>query len=89
MKKLIKKIICWWFGCRPDYDGPVCGYNYGSAVPCSRCGSHDTSYADRVGETRHAAMVESIKYWGLRKWVPEKCPDCGKRYGDHGDCLPF
>lgn len=21
--------------------------------------------------------------------VPGKCPDCGRRYGDHEDCIPF
>ena len=81
-------VICWWFGCRPDYEHP-CELSPNYLVPCRRCGSRDTTYADRVGDTRHAALVAWLKHWLLRRWMPARCSDCGKRFGEHDKCLPF
>lgn len=80
--------LCWWLGCRPAYDHS-CDLSPNYAVPCSRCGAPDTSYADRVGDSRHAAFVRWLHYWLLRRWVPACCGTCGKRYGRHDRCLPF
>jgi hypothetical protein len=30
-----------------------------------------------------------LRYWLFRRWWPEPCRDCGKRFGHHDDCLPF
>lgn len=81
-------LVCWWFGCRPDYDHPgEVAPNY--IVPCSRCGAPDTPYADRVGDTRHQHAVDFLRYWGFRRWWPTRCASCGKRFGAHRECLPF
>lgn len=76
------KLRCWWFGCRgynPDYDDL-----------CGRCGQ-EIPYHDLVGDTRHEYFKFLLKYWFYRKWIPEKCKDCNKRYGRHTDCdeIPF
>lgn len=81
-------LLCWWFGCLPDYDHP-CELSPNYVVPCRRCGERDTSYADRVGDTRHAKLIQVLRYWLWRRWMPAKCSDCGKRRGGHDQCLPF
>ena len=73
------KILCWWFGCKPQSEHAPDW----SAPPCRRCGGW-VDYADLVGDTRH----ERLKAW-LFGWWPRKCKDCGKRFGNHDDCLPF
>lgn len=79
---------CWWFGCLPDYErGDASGADY--VVPCHRCKAHDTSYADRVGDTRHNRFMGRVRYWCWRRWWPARCRDCGHRSGDHSQCLPF
>lgn len=84
-------VFCWWFGCKPGKlsrhyysDGSGCDDYYN----CVRCGN-EVDYGDLVGDTRHARFVAALKYWLFRRWFPEKCCDCGKRYGDHKGCLPF
>ena len=87
--EMLKRLICWWFGCVPDYRHPSC--QPGSpVVPCLRCGAPDTDYSDCVGDTRHRRMIEGL-HDRLLWWWPEKCPDCGKRFGRHEACdtLPF
>lgn len=75
---------CWWFGCDPDLEKPV-----DEPIPCLRCGAHDVTYDVLVGDTRHNRAKDFLRYWLLRKWFPERCPCCKKRYGDHPKCLPF
>lgn len=85
---MLKKAICWWFGCDPDYDHP-CELSPNYVVSCKRCGASDTSYSDRVEDTRHQRMVDWLRYWLFRRWSLEKCGDCGRRFGKHEGCLPF
>ena len=85
----MNKILCWWFGCKPDFDNKKQIDHYDYAIPCKRCGAYDTPYSDWVGDTRHNRFCEIVKYMFFRKWFPKKCKECGKRYGDHGDCIPF
>jgi hypothetical protein len=82
------QLLCWWRGCDPDYEHP-CELAPNYIVPCKRCGAADTDYADRVGETRENAAKDVARRILLRWWLPEKCGDCGKRYGTHHDCVPF
>lgn len=76
-------LICWWCGCVPDYDSP-----YIDVLPCMRCGAPDTTYADRVGDTRNSRTMDWLCAPFYRLW-PRRCVDCGKRFGHHDDCLPF
>lgn len=80
------KLLCWWFGCEPDYIARA--YNH-DATPCTRCGAHDVSYSDMVGDTRHHRFVEALSFW--KRWLPARCGDCHKRFGDHSKCddIPF
>jgi hypothetical protein len=91
MNRRLSRIVCWWLGCRPDYEATRHDYY---AVPCERCAAPDTSYADRVGDTRHARMVDRL--WRLRRhlfdrWRAEPCPACGQRGKCAADCdgIPF
>lgn len=88
LDRLVRRLACWWFGCAPDYDHP-CELAPNYVVPCVRCGAHETSYADRVGDTRHNRAKEWLRYWCLRRWLPARCTCCGKRFGEHPECLPF
>lgn len=87
----VRQIICWWFGCSPIYEAE----HHGSGtMPCERCGAPDTTYSDRVGDTRHHRMVErlrSIKWMLLESWRPKPCPACGQRGNCDDDCdgIPF
>lgn len=87
-----KWLACWWFGCRPaDYD--VMQHD-SEAIPCERCGAPDTSYADRVGDTRHARMVgilRGLRWRLLDSWRPKPCPACGRRGRCAAGCdgIPF
>lgn len=86
----VGRLACWWFGCAPDYDHP-CELAPNYVVPCVRCGAHETSYADRVGDTRHNRAKAWARYWLWRKWWPAKCSDCGGRWQHDAtrDHLPF
>lgn len=55
----MRKLRCWWFGCLPDYRPS--SYGFTEAVPCERCGAGDTSYSDRVGDTRHARFMDRLR----------------------------
>lgn len=83
LKRFVSRGYCWWFGCDPDhgnamswYDEDDCGCN----TPCKRCDNYDVSYADMVGDTRHASFKEWCNYWLFRKWWPVKCKICGRRW---------
>jgi len=86
-KKSIRKkknIKCLWFGCEPHPQDPAPP----EALYCDRCGDL-MSYEDIVGVTRSSEFKKAVKYWFFRRWIPEKCHDCGRRYGDHSGCIPF
>lgn len=73
MKRLVR-LHCWWFGCDPDWNA-IDGF-----LPCKRCG-RETSYADRVGDTRYHRFRDTflpIRF--LRKIWPRKCRQCGHRW---------
>lgn len=75
---------CWYFGCElHPQDSST--FEYAS---CVRCGG-SVSYENMVGITRCGGVKKWIGYWFFRRWCPEKCRDCGSRYGHHDDCLPF
>lgn len=91
---MLKSLMCWWFGCEADYDATY--YDTGreawsDAVPCKRCGAADTSYSDRVGDTRHRRAVAWLRYWLFRRWWPARCHECGGRFAHAKDCdgIPF
>lgn len=84
MRHTINRLACWWFGCQPDYEAMRLGhlFDVSDVVPCERCGAADTSYADRVGDTRHNRMVDQLQRlrWRLLdSWRPKPCPACGQR----------
>ena len=87
---MLNRLICWWFGCVPDYDAIHYDESgWSDSVPCGRCGAEDTDYGDRVGDTRHNKTMCWFRYWLFRRWWPAKCHDCGNRFGSHSECLPF
>lgn len=81
----MKRIICWWFGCKTNDNRDY----FADHESCVRCGAEDISYADLVGDTKHNRLRWFFAYWFFRKWIPMKCVTCGKRFGDHYNCLPF
>lgn len=79
LEATVRRLACWWFGCCPDYEAMRHDYE---AIPCERCGAADTSYSDRVGDTRHARMVDRfqrLRWRLLDSWRPKPCPACGQR----------
>lgn len=85
---LIARLACWWYGCQPDYDRPsAIAPDY--IVPCKRCGAPDTSYADRVGDTRHHRTRAALRYWLYRRWWPAPCSECGGRWRHRDGCDGF
>ena len=85
------RCICWWFGCKPIFGSE----HHGDGVmPCERCGASDTTYEDRVGDTRHTRLKARCTYWLWLRWQPHwftKCPACGQRGTCKPDCdgIPF
>jgi hypothetical protein len=81
----MKKIICWWFGCNPQRDY----YGY-PGEHCQRCGE-EVSYSDLVGDTRHNRFKVWASWSLWKKWIPRKCPDCGRYFkcDPSIDHLPF
>jgi len=78
VERTVRRLACWWFGCWPDYQR----FDYDGTCPCERCGAPDTTYADRVGDTRHARMVDRLRrlrWLLLDSWRPKPCPACGER----------
>lgn len=82
----MRKIRCWWFGCKEeDPEDMLAPPGYKDCVRCGEC----VEYGDLVGDTRHNRVKGLLRYWLWRHWVPEPCIECGKRFGDHTNCLPF
>lgn len=78
-------IKCWWFGCEPHPQDP----SPPEFLMCDRCGEN-VSYGDLVGDTRHERFKAWVKYYFFRKWWPEKCKSCGRRFKPcDDDCIPF
>jgi len=77
-------IKCWWFGCEPHPQDPAPP----EYITCDRCGEN-VGYGDLVGDTRHNRFKSWCNYYLFRKWIPEKCKSCEKRYGNHDNCIPF
>lgn len=77
---------CWFFGCQPKLDD-LTPPEY---LECHRCGEN-ICYGDIVGDNRYYRFKEFLKWWLFRKWIPEKCYSCGKRYrcDDIGHDIPF
>lgn len=70
--------VCWYFGHAGWVD-----------EPCRRCGEC-VGYEDVAsGLTRHERLMDKVSRYALRWWLPERCIDCGRRYGRHDRCLPF
>jgi hypothetical protein len=88
---MLTRLKCWWFGCVPDYHAQFFDHENGwSEPPCRRCGALAVSYADCVGETRNHRTTELLHFWLVRRWVPAKCHQCGKRRREICDnCPPF
>lgn len=77
---------CWWFGHEPHPEDPAPP----ECVTCMHCGEL-VPCGDMVGDTRHAHMVDWLRYWFWRRWVPEACRACGGRFRHRSDCdgIPF
>jgi radical SAM protein with 4Fe4S-binding SPASM domain len=88
---MMKKAVCWWFGCKPDHEAHRHIDAYGNAVPCLRCHAPDIAYGDLVGDTRHNRTKERLSYWLWYRWWPSKCRACGGRFKCHSNCdgIPF
>ena len=88
MSEQLRRLACWWFGCRPDYEAMR---HDSELVPCERCGAEDTTYEDRCGYTRHSRAKAWCSWWLWQRWLPKKCPACGSRTGCRADCdgIPF
>ena len=93
IKSLVIFLHCWWFGHEPDYSSQVFDDDpddYGWHVPCNRCGLWDIEYYELVTGSRSYKVKQFFKYWLFRRWCPEKCKTCKKRYGcDEDNCIPF
>ncbi len=78
------RFSCWLFGCKehPMDPAPI------EHLTCQRCGELMT-YEGFAGISRWSDFKSNLYWHGFRKWFPERCSSCGKRYGDHYDCLPF
>ena len=91
LERMVRRLVCWWFGCQPDYEAMRHDYE---AIPCERCGAPDTTYADRCGDTRHNRTMDRLRHlrWLLLdSWRPKPCPACGERGKCKPDCdgIPF
>lgn len=82
LKQQIARHLCAVFGCNPTED-PA------GEIRCSRCANKHFEYEELVGDTPWGRFKDRLVHWGWRRWVPTRCPDCGKRYGKHEHCLPF
>ncbi len=86
MKKLLIDLRCWLLGCEPHPQDPAPPEH----ITCDHCGDL-MSYGQLCGAEVgfYYKAKDWCHYWLYRKWLPEKCLSCGKRYGDHSGCIPF
>lgn len=83
VKRLVGRLLCWWFGCyRHENDPAPPGYAH-----CVRCDGI-VPYSDEVGDTRHNRAKDWCRWYLFRKWWPEKC-EHGKRWRCNEEHLPF
>ena len=68
------KVNCWLNG--HSFEGGI------DSDPVCKCGAL-FEYDAAINE----GARKNVKIWFSRKFG--KCVDCGKRFGDHSDCLPF
>ena len=73
----MRRVICWWVGHYPQWRNGCYLDN-----PCELC-KRPLSYDDLVNEGVWPRLVDRLRGRFRR------CPDCGKRFGKHRDCLPF
>lgn len=83
-----KRLLCWWFGCEPDYDSIYFDTHqddWPEVVPCKRCGAHEVSYAHLVGDTPHARMLERLQQLRYRLFGRRNT----RTAPEDGEILPF
>lgn len=82
----VVRLRCWWYGHEQHPQDPTPP----DEATCMHCGDY-VPYGDMVGDTRHNRTMDWLRYWMWRRWLPEKCPACGARYGHRGNCdgIPF
>jgi hypothetical protein len=85
-RPVIRRVRCWWYGHEqhPQDSAPP------DEATCMHCGEY-VPYGDMVGDTRHNRLMERLRYWLFRRWIPSKCPACGGRFRCLQDCdgVPF
>ena len=79
------RLVCWAFGHVPCYNA------YSEPIQCKRCDCGDIPYEELVCDSRYARLIESVRYYGFRKWWPRKCRECGHRWrcDDSVSHVPF
>jgi hypothetical protein len=87
---ILKRLICWWFGCVPDFGSQYYDHDHGWSNPtCKRCDALDVDYTDLVGDTRHNRLKSFLRWHLYRRWHPPLCDTCGQRRHGCDDCPPF
>ena len=96
MKEKVNRIIvvskCWWFGHEPVFDYSEIDHDehgYYQHVPCDRCGLWDIDQHGLYAGSKSFKVKQFFVFWFYRRWWPEACKDCGKRFGGHCGCVPF
>ena len=89
-------ILCRFFGCKPHYQTkPMTCAQWEAIergdekVSCTRCGLVDCDEVNPQYFSPWDSISGWFVYWFYRRWWPHVCSQCGKRYGDHSDCIPF
>lgn len=82
----MKLLMCWLFGCEIDFDDYYQiwsddYFEFHRNYRCTKCGEN-YEYPKSQGFIRRIRGL-------FRKLFPLKCCECGKRYCDNDDCLPF
>jgi hypothetical protein len=74
LERRVSRLACWWFGCQPIYEAEHLG--------SGAWDTWDTTYEDRIGDTRHARMVgrlHRLRWRLLDSWRARPCPACHER----------
>ena len=88
---LVIRLRCWWFGCEPWQVDDEEYLAYIDTTRCKHC-DDEIQYCDLVGDTQHNRFKAWCNYWFFRKWLPEKCSKCGRRWREcdfDEDHIPF